>query len=45
MEFSGVFPDDWKNGSITPLHKKYSKQIVGNYRPVLSSSLKLFNRF
>ena len=30
----GVFPDEWKKGNIIPVHKKNSKQIVDNYRPV-----------
>ena len=30
----GVFPDEWKKGNIIPVHKKNSKQVVDNYRPV-----------
>ena len=30
----GVFPDDWKKGNIISVHKKSSKKIVNNYRPV-----------
>ena len=30
----GVFLDEWKKGDIIPVHKKNSKQIVDNYRPV-----------
>ena len=30
----GVFPADWKKGDIMPVHKKNSKQIVNNYRPL-----------
>ena len=30
----GFFPDDWKKGSIIPVHNKDSKQILNNYRPV-----------
>ena len=30
----GVFPDEWIKGNIIPVHKKDSKQIVDNYRPV-----------
>ena len=31
---SGTFPNDWKKGNIVPVHKKNSKQLVNNYRPV-----------
>ena len=31
---SSIFPDDWKKGNIVPVHKKNSKQLVNNYRPV-----------
>ena len=31
---SSAFPDDWKKGNIVPVHKKSSKQLVNNYRPV-----------
>ena len=31
---SGIFPDDWKKGNIVLAHKKNSKQLVSNYRPV-----------
>ena len=31
---SGHFPDSWKKGNITPVHKKQSKNFVKNYRPI-----------
>ena len=31
---SGNFPDSWKKGNITPVHKKQSKNVVNNYRPI-----------
>ena len=31
---SSTFPDDWKKGNIVPVHKKSSKQLVNDYRPV-----------
>ena len=31
---TGIFPSEWKNGSIVPIHKKGGKQILKNYRPV-----------
>ena len=31
---TGVFPDIWKQANITPIHKKGSKQVVSNYRPI-----------
>ena len=39
---SGVFPSDWKKGNITPVHKKSSKQILTNYRPI--SLLPIFGK-
>ena len=29
---AGHFPDTWKKGNITPVHKKQSKNLVENYR-------------
>ena len=29
-----VLPDGWKTGHITPIHKKGSHRLAGNYRPV-----------
>ena len=31
---SSIFTDDWKKGNDVPVHKKDSKQLVNNYRPV-----------
>ena len=31
---TGVFPSEWKNGNIIPMHKKGDKQTVTQYRPV-----------
>ena len=39
---SGVFPSNWKKGNVTPVHKKGSKQILTNYRPI--SLLPIFGK-
>ena len=39
---AGVFPDNWKKGNIVPVHKKLSKQLLGNYRPI--SLLPIFGK-
>ena len=31
---TGIYPDLWKCANVTPIHKKDSKQIVKNYRPI-----------
>ena len=31
---SGEFPDSWKYANVQPVHKKDSRQIVSNYRPI-----------
>ena len=31
---TGLFPSNWKNGDIAPIHKKGDKQILKNYRSV-----------
>ncbi len=43
---SGIFPDIWKLGKVTPLHKKGDKEDVNNYRPisVLCSLSKIIER-
>ena len=39
---SGHFPDSWKQGNIVPVHKKESKNLVKNYRPI--SLLPIFGK-
>jgi len=36
---SEKLPSDWKVGNISPIHKKGSRQIPGNYRPVSLTSV------
>ena len=31
---TGVFPIHWKKANVVPIHKKESKQLAKNYRPV-----------
>ena len=31
---SGIFPDQWKEANVTPVHKKSDKQQISNYRPI-----------
>ena len=31
---NSFFPDKWKNGKVTPLHKSGSKDDVNNFRPI-----------
>ena len=31
---TGVFPESWKRGNLVPVHKKESKNLVKNYRPI-----------
>ena len=37
---TGIFPTLWKSGNVTPIHKKDSKRVINNYRPI--SLLPLF---
>ena len=30
----GVYPDDWKKSSVVPIHKRESKNLSRNYRPI-----------
>ena len=43
---NGIFPSDWKKGSIVPVHKKDDKQCLNNYRPIslLPICSKIFER-
>ena len=43
---TGIYPDDWKYASVTPIHKKHDKQIIKNYRPIslLPVCAKLFEK-
>ena len=42
----GEFPDYWKNANVVPLHKKESKNLVKNCRPItlLPIFKKIFER-
>ena len=37
---TGIFPTLWKSSNVTPIHKKDSKRVINNYRPI--SLLPLF---
>ena len=39
---ASIFPDLWKKGNIIPVHKKESKNLVKNYRPI--SLLPIFGK-
>ena len=39
---TGVYPANWKRGNIVPVHKKESKNLVKNYRPI--SLLPIFGK-
>ena len=43
---TGIFPDQWKEANVTPVHKKNDKQIISNYRPIslLPILAKIFER-
>ena len=43
---TGIFPTAWKSANVTPIHKKDSKQIINNYRPIslLPIFAKVFER-
>ena len=38
----GVFPDDWKKNNVVLIHKKESKNLIKNYRPI--SLLPIFSK-
>ena len=44
--FSSYVPQEWRDGYITPLHKKGSRKLCSNYRPVTLTSeiVKLLER-
>ena len=44
---SGIFPTEWKEENLVPIHKRDVKQNVKNYRPVsvLPIFRKIFERF
>ena len=39
---NGVFPVDWEKSNIVPCHKKDSKNLIKNYRPI--SPLPIFSK-
>ena len=43
---TGIFPDQWKEANVTPVHKKNDKQMISNYRPIslLPILAKVFER-
>ena len=43
---TGIFPTAWKSANVTPIHKKNSKQVISNYRPIslLPIFAKIFER-
>ena len=51
---TGIFPTLWKSGNVTPIHKKDSKRVINNYRPIsrlplfakmFEKILKMYNHF
>ena len=42
----GVFPDDWKKSNVVPVHKRNSKNLIRNHRPIslLPTFSKVFER-
>ena len=38
----GVFLDDWKKSNVVPIHKRDSKNLIKNYRPI--SLLPIFSK-
>ena len=38
----GVFSDDWKKSNVVPIHKRDSKNLIKNYRPI--SLLPIFSK-
>ena len=31
---SGIYPNQWKKANVIPIHKKNSKHLLKNYRPI-----------
>ena len=42
----GIFPEQWKHATISPLHKERAKDRTDNYRPlaILSCASKIFEK-
>ena len=38
----GLYPDDWNKSNVVPIHKKESKNLIENYRPI--SLLPVFSK-
>ena len=38
----GTFPEDWEKSNVVPIHKKESKNLTKNYRPI--SLLPIFSK-
>ena len=38
----GTFTEDWKRSNVVPIHKKESKNLIKNYRPI--SLLPIFSK-
>ena len=38
----GLYQDDWKKSNVVPIHKRESKNLIKNYRPI--SLLPVFNK-
>ena len=43
----GVLPEDWKRAIVSPIHKKGSKSVAENYRPISLTAIlcKLMEKF
>ena len=36
---TGIVPDNWKKGLVVPIHKKGSRKLASNYRPITLTSV------